>query len=76
MNHKKIQPKWGTCFDCHLYNGRNIQIIIKNLNGDTQIADTTVSADILANKAKDKLTLIDWVSKIFFIFKTKQFLTK
>lgn len=54
-------PKWNTCFDCHLYKGRTIQIIVKNSLNDKNIAEATVSAEALANKAKDKLTLNDWV---------------
>ena len=54
-------PKWNTCFDCHLYKGRTIQIIVKNSLNDRDIAEATVSAETLANKAKDKLTLNDWV---------------
>jgi hypothetical protein len=55
-------PKWNTCFDCHLYKGRTIQIIVKNsLENHEQIAEVTVTAESLASKAKDKLSHTDWV---------------
>jgi len=55
-------PKWNTCFDCHLYKGRTIQIIVKNsVENNEQIAEVTVTADLLASKAKDKLSHTDWV---------------
>jgi hypothetical protein len=55
-------PKWNTCFDCHLYKGRTIQIIVKNsLENNEQIAEVTMTAESLASKAKDKLNHTDWV---------------
>lgn len=61
QNKPTFYPKWNTCFDCHLYKGRTIQIIIKNSIDNQVIGEATVTAESLANKAKDKLTQIDWV---------------
>lgn len=54
-------PKWNTCFDCHLYKGRTIQIIILNSTTNEYLAEATVSAERLAAKARDRLTHQDWV---------------
>ena len=61
QNKPTFYPKWNTCFDCHLYKGRTIQIVVKNSIDNQTIGEATVTAESLANKAKDKLTQIDWV---------------
>lgn len=62
-------PKWNTCFDCHLYSGRIINIIIRDSNTNEQIAEASVDAEMLSIKAKDKVLHQDWV---FYIHKIKQ----
>jgi hypothetical protein len=56
-------PNWNSCFDCHLYNGRAIQILIKshNFRYDEILGECTVSAESLANKSREKLITYDWV---------------
>lgn len=54
-------PNWNSCFDCHLYEGRMIQIVIKTNKSDDTVAEATVSAESLANKTKQKLVQQDWV---------------
>jgi len=61
QNKPTFYPKWNTCFDCHLYTGRTIQIILKNSRTNETLAEATVSAESLASRAKDKLTYVDWV---------------
>lgn len=71
QNKPTFYPKWNTCFDCHLYKGRMIQIIIKNNKNKStleQLAEATISAESLAFKAKEKLTFIDWVLHKCHIF--------
>ena len=64
QNKPTFYPKWNACFDCHLYTGRTIQIIINNSRTHETLAEVTVSAESLASKAKDMLTYIDWVCLI------------
>ncbi len=60
----KFKPNWNACFDCHLYEGRMINIIVKNKNDE--IGETTISAEYLANRSKDKVLNYDWVSESIF----------
>ena len=57
-------PKWNTCFDCHLYQGRLILIIVKDSETNKELAESTVSAESLANRAKDRVFHQDWVTEI------------
>ena len=66
-------PRWNTCFDCHLYEGRLIQIIVKNSTSNSnskqqrrtnkyeQIGEASFTAESLATKARDRLIYYDWV---------------
>jgi novel protein kinase C delta type len=56
-------PNWNSCFDCHLYEGRMIQIVIKVTHSDEWMAEATVSAEYLASKARKRLIQQDWVSR-------------
>ena len=63
--------KRNTCFDCHLYKGRIINIVVRDSNTNGQIADGSIDAEILAFKAKDKVLHQDWVSLLkpcWFLF--------
>ena len=74
QNKPTFYPKWNTCFDCHLYKGRTIQIIIKNSRTNEDLAETTVSAESLAKEAKNKLIYIDWVCFLISLSSTRLFL--
>ena len=59
----------NTCFDCHLYKGRIINIVVRDSNTNGQIAEGSIDAEILATKAKDKVLHQDWVRIILsFLF--------
>lgn len=60
-------PKWNTCFDCHLYPGRHINVVIMNSQPNEYLGEATVVADELAAKAKDRLTHQDWVRLYYII---------
>jgi len=57
-----IYPEFGTSFDAHLYKGRVLQFILME-KPQTLIADATVEAQVLAEKAdrKDQKIVNLWV---------------
>ena len=49
---KTIYPEWNTCFDAHLYEGRVIQMIVMQ-RPNVFVADTSIGAQVLADKCQD-----------------------
>lgn len=46
---KTLYPKWNSCFDAHLYEGRVIQIVAMD-KPNTSVADISMLASALADK--------------------------
>ncbi|KAK3794161.1 hypothetical protein RRG08_062405 [Elysia crispata] len=46
---RTLYPKWNSCFDAHLYEGRTIQVIVME-KPNQNLADVNISAQALANK--------------------------
>ncbi|CAG5121340.1 unnamed protein product, partial [Candidula unifasciata] len=46
---KTLYPKWNSCFDAHLYNGRIIQLIIME-KPNKNLAEISIGAKMLADK--------------------------
>ena len=63
---RTIHPEWNSCFDAHLYEGRVIQLIVKQ-RPDTFMSEVTVSAQSLADKCKDGELSSVWVSLCNYI---------
>ena len=60
-----IYPEFGTSFDAHLYKGRVLQFILME-KPQVLIADATVEAQVLADKAdgRDQKVVNLWVSLV------------
>ncbi|GFS23184.1 protein kinase C [Elysia marginata] len=48
---RTLYPKWNSCFDAHLYEGRTIQVIIME-RPNRNLADVNVTAQALADKCE------------------------
>ncbi|GFO42747.1 protein kinase c [Plakobranchus ocellatus] len=48
---RTLYPKWNSCFDAHLYQGRTIQVIVME-RPNRNLADINVSAQALADKCE------------------------
>ncbi|BFZ10506.1 hypothetical protein BsWGS_13544 [Bradybaena similaris] len=46
---KTLYPKWNSCFDAHLYNGRIIQLIVME-KPNKNLAEISIGAKMLADK--------------------------
>ena len=48
---KTLYPKWNSCFDAHLYEGRVIQMIVMERPNKT-VAETSMTAKALSEKCE------------------------
>ena len=61
---KTIYPEWNSCFDAHLYDGRQIQMVVMQ-RPSKLVADCVISAQALTEKCKDNSVAGVWVRDLY-----------